>query len=135
MANNNSNGEQMRNGEKPAGCWKCYNDEELGQKSMRQSVNESRLGPHTELIETDDTQLKPLQIKLLSGASCNLACRMCQSHVSSKVYPVWESIGMPLKDPYKYDFASEEIIRRHVSIFSTANIGGDESPSKYLRRE
>ena len=118
--------EQMRNGDKPAGCWKCYNDEEHGQKSMRQSVNESRLGPHTELIEADHDDLKPLQIKLLSGASCNLACRMCQSHVSSKVYPVWESIGMPLKDPYKYDYASEEIIRKNAESVRYLDLMGGE---------
>ena len=25
----------MREGKKPAGCWKCFNDEDLGKKSMQ----------------------------------------------------------------------------------------------------
>ena len=71
--------QQMNDGQKPSGCWKCYNDEDLGKKSMRQSVNESRLAPHSDLIQKEDSELKPLQVKLLAGASCNLACRMCVS--------------------------------------------------------
>ena len=31
--------QQMRLGQRPAGCWKCYKDEDTGKKSMRQSVN------------------------------------------------------------------------------------------------
>jgi len=118
--------QQMTEGQKPAGCWKCYNDEDSGQKSMRQSVNESRLSPHIELIGAQDKDLKPLQIKLLSGASCNLACRMCQSHVSSKVHKVWEDIGMPLKEPYKYDYASEEILRKNAESVRYLDLMGGE---------
>lgn len=119
--------QQMKDGQKPAGCWKCYNDETLGKKSMRQSVNESRLSPHEDLLDEDHNSVSnPIQIKLLAGASCNLACRMCQSHVSSKVYKVWESIGMPLKDPYKYDYASEQIIRQNAESVRYVDLMGGE---------
>ena len=63
---------EMLNGKRPSGCWKCWHDEDAGKKSMRQSVNESRLEPHVDYIEKDFK--KPLQVKLLAGASCNLAC-------------------------------------------------------------
>ncbi len=118
--------QQMKVGKKPPGCWKCYNDEDLGKKSMRQSVNESRLLPHADLLEKTETELKPLQVKLLAGASCNLACRMCVSHVSSKVHKVWEAIGLPLKDPYKYDEASEQIIKQNAESVRYIDLMGGE---------
>lgn len=118
--------QQMKHGQKPSGCWKCYNDEDLGKRSMRQSVNESRLVTHQTLLSEDDDKLRPIQIKLLAGASCNLACRMCQSHVSSKVHKVWETIGMPLQDPYKYDHASEEIIRQNAGTLRYIDLMGGE---------
>lgn len=116
----------MKAGQKPAGCWKCYNDEDLGKKSMRQSVNESRLMPHASLLDQEHTKLKPLQVKLLAGASCNLACRMCVSHVSSKVHKVWESIGLPLKDPYRYDQDSENIIKQNADSVRYIDLMGGE---------
>jgi MoaA/NifB/PqqE/SkfB family radical SAM enzyme len=118
--------QEMTEGQKPAGCWKCYNDEDLGKKSMRQSVNESRLVPHSDLIEKESSELKPLQVKLLAGASCNLACRMCVSHVSSKVHKVWEAIGLPSKDPYKYDDVSEQIIKQNASSVRYIDLMGGE---------
>jgi MoaA/NifB/PqqE/SkfB family radical SAM enzyme len=117
---------EMRNGIRPKGCWKCWTDEDAQKKSMRQSVNESRLLPHQDLILKEDNELNPIQVKLLSGASCNLSCRMCQSHVSSKVYKVWESIGMPTKEPYQYDHLSEEIIRKYASSIRYIDLMGGE---------
>ena len=76
--------ERMRNGDKPAGCWKCYNDEAHGQKSMRQSVNESRLGPHSELIDLDNNDLKPLQIKFMKkGVKFYLVLEVGATHGAS----------------------------------------------------
>ncbi len=103
--------QDMLDGKRPDGCWKCWHDEDTGKKSMRQSVNESRLEPHLDCITKTNKDLKPLQVKLLAGASCNLACRMCQSHVSSKVHKVWEEVGFETKEPYKYDWMSDQLIR------------------------
>ena len=118
--------QQMLQGQKPQGCWKCYNDETLGKKSMRQSVNESRLDLHSDLIGKKSGELKPLQVKLLAGASCNLACRMCVSHVSSKVHKVWEVLGLPLQDPYKYDEVSDQIIRQNADTVRYIDLMGGE---------
>jgi sulfatase maturation enzyme AslB (radical SAM superfamily) len=117
---------EMVNGSRPAGCWKCWHDEDGGKKSMRQSVNESRLQPHEDELAKKSDQLKPLQIKLLAGASCNLACRMCQSHVSSKVHKVWQAIGKPLVEPYKYDFQAESIIRHNADHVRYIDLMGGE---------
>ena len=53
--------QQMKAGLKPDGCWKCFNDEDLGKKSMRQSVNESRLSPHADLINQQESKLKSMK--------------------------------------------------------------------------
>lgn len=118
--------QQMKAGLKPDGCWKCFNDEDLGKKSMRQSVNESRLHTHEKLLWEEEKTLQPIQIKLLAGASCNLACRMCVSHVSSKVHKVWETIGMPVKEPYKYDDASEQLIKENAESVRYIDLMGGE---------
>ena len=120
----NSVRQKMLNGERPDSCWKCWHDEDAGKKSMRQSVNESRLEPHFDQIKNDIK--KPLQVKLLAGASCNLACRMCQSHVSSKVFTVWESIGMPTQKPYAYDHVSDALIRDHADTVRYIDLMGGE---------
>lgn len=118
--------QEMLDGKRPSGCWKCWHDEDAGKKSMRQSVNESRLEPHLDCVTKTNKELKPLQVKLLSGASCNLACRMCQSHVSSKVHKVWEDIGFPTKEPYKYDWMSDQIIRSNADSVRYIDLMGGE---------
>jgi len=118
--------QEMLDGKRPSGCWKCWHDEDAGKKSMRQSVNESRLEPHLDCVTKTNKELKPLQVKLLSGASCNLACRMCQSHVSSKVHKVWEDIGLPTKEPYKYDWMSDQIIRSNADSVRYLDLMGGE---------
>ena len=63
-------------GKKPAGCHKCYTDEDNGIKSQRQvAIN----------MWGDDVTIpgiKSLELKL--GAKCNLACRTCSSDSSNK---------------------------------------------------
>ena len=34
--------QQFIQGKRPKGCYKCWNDEDSGKKSLRQSINESR---------------------------------------------------------------------------------------------
>ena len=118
--------QEMIQGKRPEGCWKCFNDEDMGKKSMRQSVNESRLAPHHELIGKESSELKPIQVKLLAGASCNLACRMCVSQVSSRVHKVWEDLGLPVTDPYKYDETSDQIIRKNADTIRYIDLMGGE---------
>jgi MoaA/NifB/PqqE/SkfB family radical SAM enzyme len=63
-------------GKKPAGCHKCYSDEDNGIKSQRQYA----------IKRWGDTITAPgirsLELKL--GAKCNLACRTCSSDSSNK---------------------------------------------------
>lgn len=115
---------QMLNDQKPKGCWKCYSEESLNKKSMRQSVNDSRLDINKNFLVKKPNH--PIQIKMLAGSSCNLACRMCQSHVSSKVHSVWQKIGRSTKLPYQYDTIADEYIRKHADTIQFIDLMGGE---------
>jgi MoaA/NifB/PqqE/SkfB family radical SAM enzyme len=67
---------QLISEKKPLGCHKCYEDEENGIKSQRQTAIE-RFGDGI-----TDREIKSLELKL--GAKCNLACRTCSSDSSNK---------------------------------------------------
>lgn len=73
----------MRNaflkGEMPDNCIRCWNEEESGRTSKRMhSINKLR----SVNVDIDSTQLQFLDLKL--GNICNLKCRICGSHSSSK---------------------------------------------------
>jgi len=126
--------QDMLEGKRPKGCWKCWNEEDSGKKSMRQSVNESRLGPHLDVTNKPHNEIRPLQIKLQAGASCNLACRMCRSHVSSKVHKVWQEIGMETLEQRRYDDVSDHLIRDNAeSVRYIDFMGGEPFYHKKVR--
>jgi MoaA/NifB/PqqE/SkfB family radical SAM enzyme len=69
---------QSKSGEPVAGCHRCYREEDLGIKSMRQkdfpgSADNSNDGP-----------LKISMIELGVGRICNLKCRSCDPYFSTK---------------------------------------------------
>lgn len=80
-------------GKKPEGCRLCWENENKGFKSLRQSVNESRLENYKERLEQTTVQYKPSQVKYTAGNQCNLACRMCLPTFSSKVKKVWDILN------------------------------------------
>ena len=63
-------------GRKPAGCHKCYTDEDNGITSQRQ-VAINMWGD-----DVHEPGIKSLELKL--GAKCNLTCRTCSSDSSNK---------------------------------------------------
>ena len=67
---------QLMSGKKPAGCHKCYADEDRGIKSQREVAIDRWGDTHT------SGNVKSLELKL--GAKCNLACRTCSSDSSNK---------------------------------------------------
>lgn len=75
-------------GERPAGCHKCWRQEDAGLQSLRQAVLASR----QHLLPTG-TDVPPRQAKYWVGHECNLACRMCTPDLSSGVERVWQAIG------------------------------------------
>ena len=118
--------QEFRENKKPKGCWKCFEMESKGKKSIRQNTNESRLGLHRDLIEASDDELAPIEIKLKVGALCNLACRMCVTNVSSRVNAVYRSIGWQTLEPYKYDVDAENMLKLHANTIRYIDVVGGE---------
>lgn len=68
---------KLMTGQKPAGCHKCYADEDRGIKSQREIAVENWGDTYT-----SSDNIKSLELKL--GAKCNLTCRTCSSDSSNK---------------------------------------------------
>ena len=118
--------EDFRNNKRPKGCWKCFEMESKGKKSIRQNANESRLEQHKELLQLPDEKLAPMEIKIKVGALCNLACRMCVTNVSSRVNAVYKSIGWETLEPYKYDQDAEVMLKQHAKTIRYIDVVGGE---------
>jgi MoaA/NifB/PqqE/SkfB family radical SAM enzyme len=72
---------QFLKGEMPEGCSRCWKMEAVGKKSKRQISNEwfsHRLNRWDEPLQS------PTYLDLKLGTVCNLKCRSCSSHSSSK---------------------------------------------------
>ena len=122
--------EEVRNkmikGERPEQCIKCWKDEDAGLTSMRQSVNQSRLEPHIDRIGKPRDSFKVSEVSLLAGATCNLGCRMCQSHVSHGVHHVWQTIGRDTDTPTIYDDQAELLLKNNIDHIKYLTIEGGE---------
>ena len=112
--------QQFIQGQRPKGCYKCWNDEDSGKKSLRQSINESRYDKSLLLHP------KIKQIKFSTGSNCNLACRMCLPQLSTGVNRVWEKINKKGAPPYDYDYQSENMIKQHARTLEYIDIIGGE---------
>lgn len=77
-------------GEKEAGCWKCYEEEERGNWSLRNTANAMDFNKPLEL------KLTYLEINL--GNFCNLACNICCSDNSN----LWYEDDKDLKSVHQY---------------------------------
>jgi MoaA/NifB/PqqE/SkfB family radical SAM enzyme len=78
--------EQMFRGEKPQACETCWRNESYGIPSMRQGFTWAN-----EKITSIEYQ-PAYFIDIKVGRECNLACKMCNSHFSSK----WDNINPKL---------------------------------------
>lgn len=76
---------EMQQGTRPLACKRCFEEEDLGITSMRQSRIQmySRLGIKVE-YESLEHSLKSYDLRLSN--LCNLKCRMCWPFSSSKIY-------------------------------------------------
>ena len=69
------------NGKKPKGCSRCWKEEASGKTSKRIRDN-ARFKHHITQDMINNPQIKYLDLKL--GNICNLKCRICGTHSSSK---------------------------------------------------
>lgn len=77
--------QHMLDGEKLNECRFCYNDEEVGKRSLRQYYNLKYPA------DVHNPKLKWVDLKL--GNKCNLQCKMCWPLASSELMKEWNDIG------------------------------------------
>lgn len=105
----------LANGERPAHCSSCWMQEEQGRLSTRKftlNLYNNKLGNEAlhQLLEESRANhfvvQKPLKVDIKSSSHCNLACRMCASDNSSKLWREYDANREALKDfEYYYEFA------------------------------
>ena len=93
------------------GCSKCYMEEEVGKKSLRQKFNEE--------YSTENVQLEFLEIGF--DNICNLACDGCYPEFSSE----WSKILYPDLDKKLHYKSIEEIKHIPDSITKILFLGGE----------
>lgn len=76
--------QEFLDGKKPAGCFRCWNEEDVGRTSKRQftQIRLKELKDQVDYTNLIPDQLWFLDLKL--GNICNLKCRICGSWSSSK---------------------------------------------------
>lgn len=70
------------NGVSIPGCQRCYTEEDSGKKSLRQRQIEHK--QINDSVNFDNPNIKYLELALSND--CNLACRMCDSRYSHRLY-------------------------------------------------
>ena len=73
---------QFRNGERPAGCQSCWQEEDAGKTSKRQNSLYKMKKSLEDWTPNSEPTLRFIDFKL--GNVCNLKCRICGSWSSSK---------------------------------------------------
>ena len=97
---------KMLNGEKPASCIKCYNEEDAGHRSKRQWeseywTNQGRSDLDKLIADTKpDGSVPPklTYIDLRMGTKCQLSCIICSPHDSSSWIPDWKKLNPQIQN-------------------------------------
>lgn len=117
----------LSNGIKDEICKACWNNEDVGITSMRQSVLRDRCATAQNRIS---------QVKLHTGNTCNLACMMCFPSVSSTWNKLWIEKNYPErfvkeKGFEDYDNYVENYIKKNIDdILFIETLGGEPLFSK-----
>ena len=77
--------QQFLNGEKPAACQVCWDEESSGIKSMREFRNKylAQWNPHRPVYETKFDHPEIITLDFKFSSLCNLKCRICGPYCSS----------------------------------------------------
>ena len=77
--------QDFKAGKKPAGCIRCWREEESGTESKRQMYTK-RFGRDSGAINWDQDDIQNLRMVSISfGNVCNFQCRICSSKSSSRI--------------------------------------------------
>jgi sulfatase maturation enzyme AslB (radical SAM superfamily) len=117
---------KFQNGERPAGCQSCWQEEDAGKTSKRQNSIYKMKKSLTDWTPDSEPTLKFIDFKL--GNVCNLKCRICGSWSSSKwaqeeldygENPVARKNlregGWPKRNPQFFEDLEEDL--KHVEYF------------------
>lgn len=113
----------LLNGERPKGCRSCWDFEDSGVASTRQTCNETYSGRHynlnfneilDEVAEDYSMPYHPKSIEIRFDNTCNLRCRHCSPTYSSQ----WENLAF--KDPEVKEFfvkwGAGRLEKKHISL-------------------
>jgi len=116
---------EFLDGKKPAGCMRCWKDEDAGIKSKRQ-LDYERFKDDFDKVDLERTEFKNIELNF--GNLCNLACRICSPKSSSK----WASEMSKLDgkkyviyDWYKDKKIMEEIYQNTKNAIGIDIAGGE----------
>lgn len=122
---------QMINAERPFACQNCFQQEDLGQTSYRESMNQSFSVLYEDLIAKDASEapdFKPLSLDLRISNLCNLKCRMCAPWSSRLLKKEWESF-YPMKNVESASGLTQQILDfllQHSGAIQHLRLAGGE---------
>lgn len=131
---NNSHYKKLRkaflNGERPASCWKCWENEDNGQYSNRERARDdldANFFGHSEFWTSDDGEVTdaPAFLELKPSNICNLKCRMCGPESSFRIGEDQEII-----DEFRPGWVWPERPSRASELFNQIMSGGDDVASR-----
>lgn len=114
--------QKMQQGERVAGCVRCYEEEFAGKKSLRQRYNFRR--QFTKNIDVQNPKIEWIEIS--TSNLCNLACRMCDSRYSSLWYDQELKVFNKAKSNYKIETLNLEKIDLDFSGITHLKFTGGE---------
>jgi len=117
--------DNLQQGVREPSCYQCWDIEDKGQTSVRQSVNISR----RDGVDPENPRIT--QVKLMTGKTCNLACMMCFSTVSSTYEQTWKGdaswiMPVPKQREIYYDQEMEDFIRQNAQHLRYIEVIGGE---------
>ena len=116
---------QFIDGKKPAGCMRCWKEEDAGIKSKRQ-LDYERFKDDFDRVDLKRTEFKNIELNF--GNLCNLACRICSPKYSSKWASELSNLDgkkYVIYDWYKDKKIMEEIYQNTKNAIGIDIIGGE----------
>ena len=86
--------QEIRDGKMPVNCSPCWTDEKNGNTSKREMYNEYAKQRYGDIDYASEPDM-PEDFQLILSSTCNLKCRSCNPHNSSKWVKEAKDRGMP----------------------------------------
>lgn len=96
----------LDHGKRPISCQSCWDDEDAGIKSLRQSFNEK-------LADLKPLPSQPSILILKPTNTCNMSCRMCQPSTSTMLYQDYYQVEQQVNG---YTGTFKDYIKRFETI-------------------